>query len=73
MYIMKKMNREKKAATEEERNVLLLVGYVDVTPVKKEESTPETSKEAETPVEEQAEELSDTDVKEEKRVSKKKV
>lgn len=68
MYIMKKMNREKKAATEEERNLLLLAGYVDVTPVKN-----ETSKEAETPVEEQAEELSDTDVKEEKKVSKKKV
>ena len=71
MYIMKKMNREKKAATEEERNALLLAGYVDVTPAKKEES--ETSKEAETPVEEHAEELSDTDVKEEKKVSKKKV
>ena len=73
MYIMKKMNREKKAATEEERNLLLLAGYVDVTPVKKEESTPETFKEAETPVEEQAVELSDTDVKEKKKVSKKKV
>ena len=44
-----------------------------MTPVKKEETAPETSKEAETPVEEQAEELSDTDVKEEKKVSKKKV
>ena len=31
LYIMKKMNREKEAATEEERNVLLLAGYVDVT------------------------------------------
>jgi hypothetical protein len=32
MYIMRKMNREKKAATEAERAVLLADGYRDMTP-----------------------------------------
>ncbi len=36
MYIMRKMNREKKAATEAERAALLADGYRDMTPVRHE-------------------------------------
>lgn len=32
MYIMRKMNQEKKAATDAERAALLAAGYMDVTP-----------------------------------------
>lgn len=71
MYIMKNMNREKKAATEAERDALLLEGYIDVTPANKQEPTTETDKNTETDAGEQ--ELPDSDVKEEEKVSKKKV
>lgn len=36
MYIMRKMNREKKAATEAERAALLADGYRDMTPARHE-------------------------------------
>lgn len=47
MYIMRKMNREKKAATDAGRAALLADGYRDVTPPALHENTPA---EAETPV-----------------------
>lgn len=46
MYIMRKMNREKKAATDAGRAALLADGYRDVTPQALHEDTPDKKEDA---------------------------
>lgn len=89
MYIMKKMNREKKAANESERNALIQKGYVQVgkttengisvqedadKSVEKMEEVTDTSSEEKTEeVADVSQEEETSSLKEEKKGTKKKV